>query len=69
MELAQEIRAKLAGRLILADIKAELAFLSYIDSQPGFYTEPVIRRALYRSVGLPQLHRPFSQASTQSKAS
>jgi hypothetical protein len=49
MELANEIRAKLSARLSLASIRAELDFLSHIDSQPDFYTEPFIRRALYRS--------------------
>jgi hypothetical protein len=49
MELASEIRVKLSARLSLASIRAELDFLSHIDSQPDFYTEPFIRRALYRS--------------------
>ena len=39
---------KLAVSLNIKDIRAELTFLRHIDSQPGFYSKPVVRRALHR---------------------
>jgi hypothetical protein len=46
--LAKQIEAQLTGRLSLKRIQAELSFLQHIDSQPLLYTEPVVRRAIYR---------------------
>ena len=48
MELAREVEENLASVLDIADIRAELTFLRHIDSQPGFYSKPVVRRALHR---------------------
>ncbi len=34
--------------LTVDDIRAELAFLRLIDSQPVIYSQPVVQRAIYR---------------------
>ena len=48
MDLAEEIGEQLESELTVADLRAELAFLRHIDSQPGFYSQPLVSRAIHR---------------------
>jgi hypothetical protein len=47
-KLAEKVEAELKAVLSIEDIRAELAFLRYIDQRPEFYSEPLIKRAIYR---------------------
>jgi hypothetical protein len=42
------VRKQLDKGLTVNHIKAELAFLRRVDSQPILYSESVVRRAIYR---------------------
>jgi hypothetical protein len=47
-KLASKVEAELKAVLSVEEIKAEWTFLRYIDQRPEFYSEPVIKRAIYR---------------------